>query len=478
MRPIWARAATLLAALVLAKSALPSTAHAADARPDVEYSHSSARPSPVWLQEGVIYQIFPRVFSDSADLKGVTEQLDRLQELGVNILYLMPLYPQGELKAKGSRGSPYAVRDYYAINPDYGTAADLKRLITEAHKRGLRVIIDVVANHTSWDSVLMQHREYYVQDAAGHILPPRPEWNDVAHLDYGKPELRRYMTQMLIYWLREFDLDGFRCDAAGEIPTDFWEQVRPELDRVKPNVMMLAESEQPDLLAHAFDIDYSWSFYHAVADAVRGRAPAKSVRAAWEQAAARYERNALRMRFTDDQDESRAIAQFGLPASLAASAIMFTMDGVPLLYNGMEVGDTAESAAPALFERIPIFWSIAERRPEVSVFYRQMIALRHAHPALTHGDVRWLRNADEQRIITFERAAVGERLVVAVNLSSQLFAGVIEADSGDYEDITPHWQSESAPSNACPTHGCRATLQSVSLQPWGFRIFRRVVSAH
>jgi cyclomaltodextrinase len=478
MQLVQARAATALAILVLVTAVLLTAAQAGAEATVVEYSSSPARPSPIWLQEGVIYQIFPRVFSDRGDLNGVTAQLDRLRALGVNILYLMPLHPLGKLKSKGSFGSPYAVRDYYAINPDYGTAADLERLIAKAHKRGLRVIMDVVANHTSWDSVLMRHPEYYVHDTAGRILPPRPEWSDVAHLDYAKPELRRYMTDMLLYWVREFDVDGFRCDAAGEIPTDFWEQLRPELDRVKPGLVMLAEWEKPELLAHAFDIDYAWSFYHAVGDAVLGRAPAADVRTAWEQAASRYERNALRMRFIDDQDESRAVAQFGLSASLAAAAIMLTLDGVPLLYNGMEVGDTAESGAPALFERIPIFWKIAERRPEVTLFYREMIALRRAHPALTHGEVRWLHNADEQRIVTFERSTSGERLVIAVNLSSQPFSGEVEVETGNYQDITPDWQPASAVSGACPTTRCRAQLPAAVLRAWEFRIFRSVSPAH
>jgi cyclomaltodextrinase / maltogenic alpha-amylase / neopullulanase len=476
MRPMQARAAAMLAMLVLATAAPLTTTRAGDAGAAVQYSNLPARASPVWLQEGVIYEIFPRVFSDGGALNGVTAQLDRLRALGVNILYLMPIYPQGKLKSKGSLGSPYAVRDYYAINPDYGTAADLKRLVAEAHKRGLRVIMDVVANHTSWDSVLMRHPEFYVRDATGHILPPRPEWGDVAHLDYRNPGLRRYMTDMLIYWLREFDVDGFRCDAAGEVPTDFWEQLRPELERIKPDLVMLAEWEEPELLAHAFNIDYSWTFYHAVADAILGRAPAEAVRTAWEQSAAQYERNALRMRFSDDQDELRAVARFGLPGSLAAAAIMLTMDGVPLLYNGMEVSDTAESTAPALFERIPIFWGIAARRPEVPVFYQQMIALRRAHPALTHGEVRWLRNSDERRIITFERAAPGERLVMAVNLSSQKFSGIVAVENGEYEDITPRWQPASVA--ACPTGQCRAALPAVTLQAWEFRIFRRVAPAH
>ena len=150
-----------------------------------------------------------------------------------------------------------------------------------------------------------------------------------------------------------------------------------------------------------------------------------------------YPRGALRLRFSDNHDQLRTTGQAGLPAALAASAVMFTLDGVPLLYNGMEVGDTTESAAPALFERAPIAWEMAERRPQVTPYYRALAALRRAHPAFTRGAVRWLRNGDEQRVLSYERAGAGESLVVAVNLSSQPYAGNVEAPAGEYQEITP-----------------------------------------
>jgi len=462
----------LLAAIVL-----PACALAAGTQPAHDYSQQPARQSPDWLREGVIYQVFPRVFSAGGNLEGVTAQLDRLKALGVDIVWLMPIHPQGVLKSKGPLGSPYAVRDYDAINPAYGRPADLHRLVDEAHKRDLKVIIDIVANHTSWDSVLMKHPDWYVHDAAGHIAPAREGWDDVAKLDYRNPQLRRYMTGMLVNWLREYDLDGFRCDVAGDVPTDFWEQARPELEHARPGLMMLAEAEQPDLLASAFDADYSWSFYDALAAAIAGGAPASSLQQAWQRSAARFERGALHMHFSDNHDEMRAIGQFGLPASLAASAIIFTMDGVPLLYNGMEVGDTAESGAPALFERIPILWSIAERRPGLPAFYQKLIALRHAHSALTHGAVRWLHNGDESRIVSFERGDGAEQLVVTVNLSSVPFAGIVEAGAGDYQDITPDWQPIPASLASRPEPRV-AALPAVTLKPWEFRVFKRVAVTH
>ena len=151
----------------------------------------STLSSPQWLRDGVIYEIFPRNFSPDGNFNGITARLDELKDLGVNILWLMPIQPLGQKMRKGTLGSPYAIRDYYAINPDYGTEADLKRLVAEAHKRGLKVIIDIVANHTAWDSVLMEHPEFYKQDASGKIIPPVKEWTDVAGLNYENPQAAR-----------------------------------------------------------------------------------------------------------------------------------------------------------------------------------------------------------------------------------------------------------------------------------------------
>src|SRR5205823_4811117 len=183
---------------------------------------------------------------------------------------------------------------------------------------------------------------------------------------------------------------------------------RTELDALKPGLFMLAEWDQPALMARAFDVDYAWKGYAALADAITGRAPASVVREQWQRDNARYERGALRMRFSDNHDETRAIARFGEPAALAASALVFTLDGVPMIYNGMEVGDTTESGAPALFEKLPIFWPFAERRPEFRQFYKQIMALRRQSVALRRGSLEWVRNSDEARVVTFVRRAPGE----------------------------------------------------------------------
>jgi cyclomaltodextrinase len=467
----WARATTV----ILALTASAALAHAADATP-----RGAARQSPEWLRDAVVYEVFPRAFSATGDFKGVTAQLDRLEQLGVTVIWLMPIHPTGKLKAKGSLGSPYAVRDYDAINPEYGTADDLRQLVAAAHARGMKVFIDVVANHTAWDSVLMaRHADWYTRDSAGRIVPPNPDWVDVADLDFSRPALRQYMNDMMVRWLRDFGIDGFRCDYASGVPTDFWEALRPELDEVRPGLAFLAESDDPALLRSAFDIDYAWDFYHAMSDALAGRKPASFLREVWQRAEARYPQGALRLRFTDNHDQLRVTAQAGLPAALAASAVMFTLDGVPLLYNGMEVGDAVESLAPALFERAPIQWEVAERRPQVAPYYQALATLRRAHPAFTRGAVRWLANGDEQRVLSFERSAAGESLVIVVNLSSVSYAGGVDV-TGTYRDITPDpvVNAFSAPprdASSAPRRDARraAALPDIHLAPWEARVFRR-----
>jgi glycosidase len=435
-----------------------------------DVSKESARPTRPWVRDGVIYQIFPRDFSAEGNFKGVTAQLDRLKDLGVTILWLMPIHPVGQEKKKGTIGSPYAVRDYYAINPDYGTEADLKQLISESHRRGLRVIIDIVANHTAWDSVLMKHPDWYKHDAKGNITYPY-DWYDIAALNYASLELRRYMTDMLKYWIHNFDLDGFRCDVAGEIPTDFWENARAELEKIKPDIFMLAEAHKPDLEVKAFDLDYSWPFHTTLTDVLQGRAPASDLRKSWEEEFREWPRGALHMRFSDNHDERRAIARFGEPGALAASAVMFTLDGVPLIYNGMEVGDTAESGAPALFEKLPIFWPIAERRPEFPRFYKQIIALRKASEALRRGSMTWLHNSDESRIITYSRETDAEEVAVAINCSNRPFVGSIEIGNGPaFKEITPDV------SQSAPQPGSQVLINSlpmIRIEAWGYRIFQR-----
>ena len=453
MKPKACLKSAFLAAMLAAGSCLCAQQSALSSLP--------ARHSPEWLKSGVIYQIFVRSFSPSGDLNGVTARLDDLHTLGVNILWLMPIHPDGQVKKKGSLGSPYAVRDYYAIDPALGTKDDFRRLVQQAHRRQMKVLIDIVANHTAWDSVMMAHPEFYKKDKDGHITYPY-DWTDVAALDYSNPKLRRYMADMLIYWIKEFDLDGYRCDAAAEVPTDFWEGARKELEAVKPDIMLLAEANKPDLLKCAFDIDYSWPLMHTVDDVVMKGEPATRIRESIEQQRALFPIGALHMRQSDDHDELRATTRYGFPGAIAVSALMFMLDGTPLIYNGMEAGDSTQSSAPALFEPQKIFWGAAEWHPEYPKFYAAMASLRRQHPALEQGDIVWVHNSDEQRVVTYVRRSGAEEFLVAINLANTPFRGTVEASGGDWKEIElPIAKPEPA------------ALPFLSLNSFGARIFTR-----
>jgi cyclomaltodextrinase / maltogenic alpha-amylase / neopullulanase len=409
----------------------------APCRGEKNFSTETARPAPQWLREGVVYEIFTRNFSTSGNFAAITEQLDSLHELGVTVLWLMPIHPAGKERSKGTFGSPYAVRDYYEIDPSYGTKDDFKKLITAAHGSGMKVIIDIVANHTSWDSVMMKNPEFYKTNSSGKIIPPVADWFDVAQLDYGSPKLREYMIAMLKYWLQEFDLDGFRCDVAHMMPVDFWEQARIELSKVKPDIMLLAEASEPALLVKAFDIDYAWPFHAELNRVLIEGAPATEFKKSWDASHARFPKGSLHLRISDNHDEARAVARFGIKGALAASVLMFSLDGVPLLYNGMEVGDATESGAPALFEKLPIFWEPKER-PPLRKIYQDLIQLRKAHPAFRNDRVIWLKNSDEANTVTFMRLDQNEEFVVVINFSNRPMVGKVEVlNSGEFKQIFP-----------------------------------------
>ena len=394
-----------------------------------DVSKQPARTSPDWLRNGVIYEIFPRDFSAAGNLNGVTAKLDRLKDLGVTILWIMPIHPIGEKGRKGDFGSPYSIKNYYAVDANYGTIDDFKALVSGAHQRSLKVIMDLVANHTSWDSVMMTNKSFYKQDAKGNIISPEPGWADVAGLNYANPQVRQYMIAMLKYWIQTCDVDGFRCDVAWGVPTDFWEQARTALEKTKPEIMMLAEANKPELLTNAFDLDYSWPLLHTLDDVLMRGAPASKLQTTWQEDVNQFPQNALHMRISDDHDESRAVARFGINGALAAQVLMFSLDGVPILYNGMEVGDATESGDPALFDKLPIVWAPRER-PPLRDIYRSLIQLRKKHPAFTSNCVTWLQNSDENNLVTLMRSDKNDEFMVVINFSNRPVTGSVKLENG------------------------------------------------
>ncbi|MBA3722247.1 MAG: alpha-amylase [Parachlamydiaceae bacterium] len=435
---------------------------------NLEPSQFEALQGPNWVREGVIYSIFTRNFSSEGDFQGITNKLEALKNLGITTIWLLPIHPIGQKMKKGSIGSPYCIQDYYAFYPSYGNKEDFQRLVNRAHQLGLKVIIDMVANHTSWDSVLMNNPDFYKHDIQGNIIPPIPDWHDVAALEYNNPDVRTYMINMIKYWLTEFNLDGFRFDAAGMVPLDFWQQMRKELHEINPNILLLGEGDNPQALAKAFDLDYSWDFERALNNIIQNGAPAtSSLQSVLALEQSKFPKNALHLRFSDNHDKKRAITRYGEKASLAVSALIFTFEGVPLIYNGMEVGDTTESTDPALFEKAPIQWHNNVIRPEFKAFYQHMIALRKKHHSLRDGELVWLKNSDNSRIVTYLRKSNDEEFFIAINLSNRPFEGNVEnGANNNYTDVTTPLNGESASSGS-------VNFPSISLKPWEYRILYR-----
>ena len=394
-------------------------------------SDLTARKSPDWLRSAVVYEIFPRDFSRAGDLNAITARLDELKDLGVDILWLMPIHPIGEKMKKGSIGSPYSIRDFYAIDPGYGTTNDFKRLIENAHQRNMKVVMDIVAGQTSWDSVLMAHPDFYLHGTNGAIIPPDPAWTDVAGLNYGNPAVRRYMIDMMKYWLKDFGVDGFRCDVAPNVPLSFWETTRAELEKINPHIIMLADAgNQPALLSKAFDVDSSWGMVGMLNNVVCNGMPASDMRAEWEYEYQRFPKDALHLRFTDNHEEIRAVVRYGVDGALAGQVLMVMLDGVPLFYNGMEVGDATESADPALFEKMPVFWEPGGRPPLRNI-YHDLIKLRKQYAALYNGDVVWLDNNASGEVVSVLRRDQKDEFLVLINLSGCRVSGSIQLPDAD-----------------------------------------------
>jgi len=421
-----------LALALLACGAMVSTAPAQS-----EATNAAAGKSPAWLQSAVMYEIFPRAFSASGDFNGITARLEELQDLGVDVLWLMPIHPLGEKLKKGSLGSPYCVRDFYAVNPDYGTTNDFKRLIAAAHQRGMKLIMDMVAGHTAWDSVMMAHPEFYAKDANGKIHPPYPDWTDVAELDYANSDLRQYMIEMMKYWAQNYGVDGFRCDTAFTVPVDFWAAARAELRKINPDFVVITDSgAKPVVLTKAFDMDYAGNMFETINRVMSSEQPASLIQDSWAHTQEQFSSGALHLRFTDHHNMARATARYGVDGALAAQILILTLDGVPLFYNGMEVGDATESADPALFEKMPVFWHPAGR-PLLRDIYRDVIKLRKQHEAFSSGELTWLTNSAPDAVVSFVRRDAKDEYLVLINLSSRRVTATVDLpNAADFQPVS------------------------------------------
>ncbi|WP_313334566.1 alpha-amylase family glycosyl hydrolase [Sphingobium yanoikuyae] len=394
---------------------LDLTIRAADQpKPYVSLTH------PDWSRDAVLYELNLRQFTAEGNLQAARAQLPRLHQMGIGIIWLMPIHPVGVKNRLGTLGSPYSVRDYLAIDPAFGSLADLRAFVDTAHKLGMHVIMDWVANHSAWDNVLTNtHPEWYERDAQGQFHPPAwTSWSDVIAFDYSQPGLRRYMTEALKYWVREADIDGFRADYAGGVPLQFWENARAELDRIKP-VFMLAEWDYPEFHRRAFDATYAWKLTQIMRDIAKGHANAKALAGYWNVEADAWPQAAYRLAYTSNHDsnawEGTDREIYG-PALSAMTALTFAADTMPLIYNGQEA---AFPKRLNFLTRQPIAWQAA---PEQSL-YSRLIAWKKRNPATYNGQyggvMTELRTNAPDRIFAFYREK-GQNLIAGIfNLSSQ-----------------------------------------------------------
>jgi glycosidase len=389
-------------------------------------------PHLPWTRQATIYQINIRQYSAAGTFQAVQADLPRLQKLGVGILWLMPVQPIGKLNRKGGLGSYYAISDYTAVNPEFGSLADAKAFVAEAQQRGMKVILDWVANHTAWDHPwATAHKDWYQLNAQGELFPVTfgegasvEYWTDVIALNYRQPALREAMVDAMKFWVREVGMDGFRCDVASLVPTDFWVRARRELDAVKP-MFMLAESDAVDLhTSGAFDMTYAWDLPDTVFKKVgKGEAGVPLLREWLARQPGGYPPHAYRMRFTNNHDFNSwhgTDAELYGDAYLAFAVLTFTLPGMPLIYNGQE---SRLAKRLAFFEKDPIAWG----RYELSDFYARLVALKRKHPALAAGQygapVTLLPSPPG--VFAFERRLGADAVKVAVNLTAtpQTFQG-------------------------------------------------------
>ncbi|MDX1531043.1 MAG: alpha-amylase family glycosyl hydrolase [Rhodothermales bacterium] len=395
---------SLLVLLVLVPAVLTGCAR----RPAVE-----APPPPARVEANVLYEVFVRDFTPEGTFRAMIPRLDTVRAMGVNTIWLMPIHPVGVERRKGELGSPYAIQDYFAVNPRFGTEDDFRALVDAAHERGLRVLIDLVANHTAWDNAwVTEHPDWYTKDSTGAIThPPGTDWTDVADLDYSNPAVWEAMREAMRYWVEEFDIDGYRCDVAELVPLDFWAEAIAELRQIKP-VLMLAEGADPALYDVGFDLTYAWDTYAALKEVWDGL-PTGQLYEALEAEREAYDPADARLRFTTNHDETAwdappVVLFDGLDGARAASVVAITLPGVPLLYNGQEVG--SEQRLP-LFEQMAIEW---DQNPEMRRFYDALLALRAESPALQYGALEPIDTAGPD-VIAYYRMEAGEEALVLVN---------------------------------------------------------------
>ena len=383
----------------------------------------TSRPHVAWAKNANIYEVNIRQFTPEGTIPAFEKHLPRLKKMGVKILWLMPVQPIGAKNRKGTLGSYYSIRDYTAVNPEFGNMDDFKRLVRTAHGLGMKVILDWVANHTAWDHPwVTQHPDWYKRNAAGEVVSYNFDngreieyWTDVVGLDYKQDALWPAMIDAMKFWVRETGIDGFRCDVAMLMPEPFWARARAELDAIKP-MFMLAEAAEPGLHTRAFDVTYHWKLQELLVEIAKGKKTGDDLRRYYDNPDPAFGPDAWRMNFTSNHDinswHGNDAENYG--AGFEAFAVLAaTLPGVPLVYGGQEGGLDKRIA---FFEKDAINWKGYKRAP----LYRRLLTMKSRNPALWNGVAGGNLTFSETGspdVVAFTRTRGRHKVLVVANLS-------------------------------------------------------------
>lgn len=435
--------------LVLLAAALPVLGQ----NPSV--ASQTARAAPEFLSRSIIYQVWMRSFTPEGTLYATATHLPYIADLGATIIYVSPLNVHGYPSVFGP-STPYEIKDYDRIDPEYGTEADLKALVTQAHSLGLKVIMDIVYAHSANDNVLLDKPGFYRRTPDGKLIMSR--WH-TPQPDYTNPQVREYFRNNMLHWIRDVGVDGFRADVAGGVPTSFWDEARDAMDKVNPNVIMLAEADVPEHQLKAYDISYNFPYYAALTSVVVNGESAELIRQQWEKARAAFPRGSRFLHLNDNHDRNRAAVVFGEKAALATSVLDFTLDGIPFLYNGEEVGDTTP---PQQQSHVAIRWDIwkpteFQRRTSIAGqqnaklrVYKQLFRMRKEEAALTSGDLTWVNNSNLNGVVSFIRKKGNQEILVLINLTNRITKVQVDVPASDYAEARDLLRNRTVPASLAP----------------------------
>lgn len=415
---------------------------------------------PEWVYDATIYEVNTRQFTSEGTFNAFATHLPRLKELGVDILWFMPIQTIGEKERKGTLGSYYSIKNYTEVNQEFGTLDDFRNVVKQAHDLGLKVILDWVPNHTSRDNKwITEHPDWYRRDSLGNPIVMY-DWTDIAPLDYEKPEMRTAMLDAMMFWIREADIDGFRCDVAYEVPTDFWKTAKDSLSAIKSDIFMLAEAEKPELNESIFDAYYAWDFHHKMNMVAQGKENADSLRLSLKRLNDRFSSNAIPMFFTSNHDENSwngtEFERMG-DAAKTFAVLTYMLPGMPLIYNGQEVGLNRRLA---FFEKDSIDWADKGGFTEL---YKSLNTLKKANKVLLpqerDGKMSEIVNDKLANVLSFKRVNDGNEIVSVFNLSKNPVKVVFN------EEIP------GAGFSAFPNAEAVTSVKEMELKPWEYKVF-------